>query len=239
MSKIEKQSAALAVFSNATLTPARRDKIIAAAKEQLVTLVSHRQQAPLRAIALGMLLTQLKAGCAHGEWMPLYEQILAGLKFVTPGYARVLTSYYMRLALVFLAAKDAAKPEYIALIGDNPVLSLEPADVRGRAFLKKLTDFVDDCSLEELLEREKIKKRKKRAGGDDEADGNEAETAQTAQDLFNEIEERLQLACKTASDKSVWMKLSRQQHDELLNAARQTFEGIQKLHTKTHGRAKE
>ena len=55
MSKVEKQSAALAVIVADPVTVDGRSKIIEAAKAQLETLVSHRKQAPYRAIALGLL----------------------------------------------------------------------------------------------------------------------------------------------------------------------------------------
>lgn len=239
MSKIEKQSAALAVFTAHPIAADGRAKIIEAAKAQLETLVSHRKQAPYRAIALGLLLHQLKAGCKHGEWMPLYEQILKSSKFVTTETARTYASQYMRLALTFLTEADAAKPEFITLCGSKAEMSLDAGNATEKALAGKLEKFIADRSLDELLSDYDLRnaaanKRRKLGAADSETGPDEAE--KTAQDLFNEMEEHLQLASKTAADKTVWMRLSKRHHEDLLAVARSTYERISALYSKTHGR---
>lgn len=241
MSKVEKQSGALAVILANPVAIDGRAKIIEAAKAQLETLVSHRRQAPYRAIALGLTLHQLKAGCKHGEWMPIYQQILKSSKFVTETTAQTYASQYMRLALTFLTEADAARPEYIALTGSKTELNIQAKDSTERVLAKKMENFIGDRSLDELLTDYDLRnaaanKKRKLDASDAEAEPDEQE--KTAQDLFNEMEEHLQLAGKTAADKSIWMRLSKRHHDDLLASSRATYERISALHSKTHGNAK-
>lgn len=240
MSKLEEKSAALAVFSSSAITPAKRDKLIELAKTQLTTLINHRQEAPYRAIFTGMTLQRLKAVCVHGEWMPLYEQILTATKHCSPGTARVMASYYMRLATEFLVEAGTANAETIALATSGHELSLATTDTKERAFMQKLEKFIDGRSLEELLTDHDIKnagaakKRKLKKGGDD-ATGEAKE--QTVQERFNEIETALQLARKGTCDKGTWMSFDRKQHDALKAIFEHASEQVGDMHHKTHGRA--
>ncbi len=241
MSKIEKQSAALAVFKANLLADDHRAKAIEIAKSQFETLVSHRRQAPYRAIALGILLHQLKAGCQHGEWMGTYEQILKSLKFVTEGTARVYASQYMRLASTFLTEADAAKPEFIQLSVNQTEISKDTGNATEKAFAKKLESFIGDRSLDELLTDYDLRnaaatKRRKLAAEENAAVSDAAEMS--AQDLFNEMEEHLQLARKSAADKGVWMRLSKQHHKDLMETAGETYQRIKAQYEKTHGALK-
>ncbi len=239
----EAKSAVLALFTNHAVTASRRDKLIDAAKQQLDTLVSHRKQAPYRAIALGMLLHQLKAGCKHGEWTPLYQQILKSSKFVTETTAQTYCSQWMRLATEALIQADVATPEFIALAGSKPELSIESSDSKERAFVGKLEKFIGGRSLDELLSdlnlrnvAEKKKRKLARDGGDD---GDEkAAHPVTVQDRFNELDQALQTARKGAADKALWMSLTKQQHEDLRAAAEATADFITNLYVKTHGRKK-
>jgi len=238
MSKPEAKSAVLAVFSSNAIAPSKRDKMIEAAKAQLDTLVGQRAQGPYRAIALGMLLHQLKAGTKHGEWMPLYEQILKSSKFVTASTAATYCSQWMRLATEFLVEAEAAKPEYIALAGTE--LSLNTKDATERAFMEKLNAFVDGRSLDELLTDLNLRnaaEKKKRKLGKGEAAEATAHTV-TVQDRFNELDQALQAARKGAADKAVWMSFSKQQHEDLRATAVATADFITDLYVKTHGRKK-
>lgn len=241
MSKVEKQSAALALFVDHAVAPNRRDKIIEQAKAQLDTLVGQRKQGPYRAIALGMLLHQLKAGCKHGEWMPLYEQILKSSKFVTASTAQTYCSQYMRLATEFLVEAEAARPEFIALAGSKTELNIEAKDATERALASKMESFIDGRSLDELLtdydlRNASAKKKRKLAKEKASKDTDEAVHEVTVQDRFNEIDELLKRARVAASDKAVWMSFSKKQHGDLKAAAEQTAEVITALYVKTHGR---
>ena len=240
MSKIEKQSAALAVFQANPITLDARAKIIAAARAQLETLVGHRKEAPYRAIALGLLLHQLKAGCKHGEWMPLYEQILKSSKFVTAETARTYASQYMRLALTFLTEADAAKPEYIAL-SQNADLSIESKDATEKTFAGKLEKFIAERSLDELLTDYDLRnaaanKRRKLAAG--EAEIGPAEQEKNLQDRFNDIEAGVNLAVAGATDKANWMAMSAQQHRDLRDLFAGAAARVSETFVKTHGRKK-
>lgn len=238
MSKTEKQSAVLAIFSSQAITADRRDQLIAAAKLQLDTLVGQRKQAPFRAVAMGMLLHQLKAGCKHGEWMPLYGQILKSSKFVTESTAQTYCSQWMRLATEFLIEAKAARPEFIALAGTE--LSLDSKDTNERAFIGKLEKFVDDRSLDELLtdlnlrNAGTVKKKKALKGG--AAEPSEAAAEMTVQDRFNEIEAALRLATSGACDKGTWMSFDKKQHDSLKAIFTDAANRVDAIYLKTHGR---
>lgn len=241
MSKIEKQSAALTVLTANPIIASQRSAMIENAKAQFDTLVNHRRQAPYRAIALGLTLHQLKAGCKHGEWMPLYGQILKSLKFVTEGTAKVYASQYMRLALTFLTEADAARAEFISLTGNKAELSLHASNATERELAGKMAKFIGERSLDELLTDYDLRnaaetKRRKLAAS--EGDANPAEQEKTAQDLFNEYDQSFQQAGKGATEKCVWMQWSKQHHDDLLASARSAYERISAAYSRTHGRAR-
>lgn len=52
-----------------SLDNARENKIVAEIRE----LLALEESAPQRAIRLGELFTQMKEGCAHGQWLPVLE----------------------------------------------------------------------------------------------------------------------------------------------------------------------
>lgn len=107
------------------------------------------------AIMAGITLMRVKASLDHGEWMPWLRQIRttgANLPSIRQ------SDYYMALANVFLAKTKAPLPPLLAMAGDT--LSLEmPGGGDSAAFVEKLTDFVGDQSLNDLLDRYKIKER--------------------------------------------------------------------------------
>lgn len=107
------------------------------------------------AIMAGITLIRIKASLDHGEWMPWLRQIRttgANLPSIRQ------SDYYMALAGVFLTKTKAPLPPLLALPGDTLALEL-PDSGDARAFVEKLTDFVGDQSLNDLLDRYKIKER--------------------------------------------------------------------------------
>lgn len=214
MSNHEAKSAALTVFNSTKLTTAQRARLVGVAKAQLTTLVNHRAEAPFRAILTGLTLHRLKADCAHGEWMPLYEQILKNVKFCTPKTAQTYCSQWMRAATEFLVEAKAATPETIALATSGQELSLETTNAKERAFVGKLGKFIDGRSLDELLIdlglRDGTTKKKRSLLGRSAADGeSEAAPANAAQSLYNEAAEHLHALRITLTDDAALIQLKR------------------------------
>lgn len=110
------------------------------------------------AIMAGITLLRVKASLDHGEWMPWQRAVR---EIPTTGRnlpSLAMCQFYMRLAEVFLAKTKAPLPPLLAMAGDT--LSLElPGGGDTAAFVEKLTAFVGDQSLNDLLDRYKIKER--------------------------------------------------------------------------------
>jgi hypothetical protein len=111
------------------------------------------------AIMAGITLKRVKLSLPHGEFQAWQRSIREQI----PTTGRHLPSiamcqFYMRLAEVFLTKTKAPLPPLLALPGDT--LSLElPDSGDTRAFVEKLTAFVAEQSLNDLLDRYKIKER--------------------------------------------------------------------------------
>jgi len=243
MANPEEKSAVLAVFSTSKLSTSQRARLVDVAKAQLTTLVNHRAEAPYRAILTGLTLHRIKADCAHGEWMPLYEQILKNVKFCTPKTAQTYCSQWMRAATEFLVEAKMATPEAVAIATSGNELSLETTDANERTFVSKMEKFIDGRSLDELLidlglRNGATKKKRKLLAAESAPAPTAAEKEQTVQDRFNEIEEALQLARKGATDKGTWMSFDKKQHDALKAIFEHAADQVAAIHLKTHGRKK-
>jgi signal transduction histidine kinase len=240
----EKVSAALTLLTApASIKSIGREKLVVVAKSQMEELVRHRLETPLRAILLGMVLHKLKATCKHGEWMPLYEQILPAVKFCSSSTSRRLVSQYMRLAGEFLGATGTATPEFLALPGGQVELSLETSDATAKRFMAKMADFVGDRSLEELLGDLGLKdsqaSRLRNLSKDEAEEPAEDAPAPTLQESFNTIEEHLRIALAGALDRATWMSFSRQQHEDLRHIFEEAAGELRERFLKTHPQRKE
>jgi hypothetical protein len=185
------------------------------------------------AVFTGMSLMRVKASLPRGGFDKWKKQKLATANFWTPATAKLNAHLYMSLALEFLAGAKITKPELLALPGDQ--LALDFGDNHENAdFLRKLKRFVGKSSLNELLIKHGIKKGNTKKTRDDPTD---VTPAKSAHDLCMEILETLTLARKDACDQTVWMQMSRAQHDDIKAAFEEASAQIDRLHAKTHGRA--
>ncbi len=183
-----------------------------------------------RAIFVGTALLMVKESLAHGEFGPWLDKHIDDL-------GRRQVQYYMRLAIETLDAERVNQKALAAL----PVGEIESALTvsKGPAgeFRAAVDNFVGGKSLSELLAEHGIKGGTKKAGA---KKGDEAGAAHAVnvQDRFNELDQALQVARKGAADKTLWMSLSKQQHEDLRAAAEATADFITTLYVKTHGRKK-
>jgi hypothetical protein len=241
----EKTSAALAVISRVAATKSiKRDHLIETAKQQFALIARYRKEGPIRAIFLGIILNILKEGCAHGEWTPLYQQMLQTVTFCSPTTAKRLASEYMRLSIEALAATEMATPEFLALPGNQLSFALEPSDAVGRRFVAKLEEYVDDRSVDEMLTDLGFRggsavRRGKKLEKAAENKPSKEESARTLQECFNAIEEHLHLAVVGTLDRATWMSFSRQQHEDLRHIFDQAAADIRARFLKTHPQHKE
>lgn len=110
------------------------------------------------AIMAGITLLRVKASLPHGEfgdWQRANRQIpTTGGNL--PSIAQC--GYYMKLAKVFMDKTKAPLPPLLSLPGDTISLEL-PDSGDARAFVEKLTTFVGEQSLNDLLDRYNVKER--------------------------------------------------------------------------------
>jgi len=138
-------------------TGANLDTLQRAAITQIALVRRMESESALRAILVGMALMRVKHSLAHGEFMPWLKKNLDAT-------AHRQANYYMRLGLVFLEKTKATKPEVLALPGDQAELSLDNIEGPARRLMEKMTKFVGDKSLNELLSEHAIKDGKALGG---------------------------------------------------------------------------
>ena len=180
----EPKRAALAVLKEGQISTAVLiSKLQAVALQQIAEIKSMERGSAIRGVLVGLTLHRIKAGLAHGDWMPWLKKSLKGA-----GHRQA--NYYMRLATTFIAAAKVSKPELLALPGDQAELSLEPADATARHFMDKVGKFVGECSLNELLDKHHIKGSGK-LGGKHESDDDAPEPVIDPEQLAEQAREEL------------------------------------------------
>lgn len=202
--------------------------------EQMRLIRRYQNESAIRSILVGLSLWRIKASMkgTFTEWLKK--------DFDGVGYRQA--RYYMSASLAFLEKTKATKPEFLALPGDQTQLTLDSYEGAARSFMEKITEFVGERSLGELLAdlglKETAKKKATRVGEDrdDEGstDGSSAELS--VQDRFNELSEALRNVRQGTADKALWMSFTKQQHADLKAAADATAEHVTTLFVKTHGR---
>ncbi|MFA6962415.1 MAG: hypothetical protein WC205_16795 [Opitutaceae bacterium] len=168
--KVSRATKALLIAEGFALTqPKQVADLQQKAVAQLMAVTELENKAALGAVISGLTLKRVKASLKHGEWISWQSEIRqvepAGddLRSKTHRGAFLPSirqcAYYMRLAEVFVDKTKVQLPELLALPGDQ--LSLDMADsAQARAFAEKLKTFVGDQSLNDLLDRHRIKERK-------------------------------------------------------------------------------
>ncbi|MFA5266035.1 MAG: hypothetical protein WC378_19610 [Opitutaceae bacterium] len=161
MSKPSKNPTALVVLSDRELTYNEQQlpKLQAAAIAQIQQIRTLEREGAARAILAGLTLHRVKASLKFGQFMPW-------LKGNVQGVAYSQCNYYMRLASVFVEKCRVSKPDLLALPGDQTSLAIT-SETEGRALLEKLSAFVGDRSLRDLLEKHGIKNSPKLGGARD------------------------------------------------------------------------
>jgi len=242
MSKVEKQSAALALVQDkdvGAVIPLNQLQQVAVAQFQRIA--RDTRDTPLRAILLGLTLHRVKATMQHGTFEAWKKANLTQGNIWSESTAIKNASFYMRLATAAIASTEATKPELLALPGDQTELALN-AEGQSRKFVDKLQAFIDERTLDQLLRDEGIKdankKKKKTGAAATSAAPSEAEKEVTVQDRFNEIEAALKLAREGATDKATWMAMSTQQHTDLKDMFEAAADRVCEVFVKTHGRKK-
>lgn len=124
------------------------------------------------AVFAGITLCRLKKSMPHGEFRRWLAQMSAsGGHLAAP--KKTQANYYMQLAEKFHAKHKVQLPALLALPGDQTALDLGDSHP-SRDLVVKVTKFVGDCSLNELLDRHGIRAKKalggaRKAGASDKA----------------------------------------------------------------------
>jgi len=127
----------------------------------------------MRAILLGLTLHKVKASLVHGKFTKwIKSKVTLEGNLWTPATTKKNASFFMRLASVAAEKARLTKPELLALPGDQTELTLDTAEGDARRFVSKITKFIGEKSLNELLRLHGIKDTKPptkpRADDDDE-----------------------------------------------------------------------
>lgn len=180
------------------------------AVQQVAAISLMETRAAAGAILAGLTLHRVKASLAHGEFGKWLEQMSTNVDISKgsnshrggnlPKIKRAQVNYYMRLALAFLEKAKVAKPDLLALPGDQTELSIEGTSGPARRFMEKLAGFVGELSLNELLIKYGIKgvglKTELEAGESAKPEGEDiaAFAAKTAMDWRRMFTDRVKIA---------------------------------------------
>lgn len=158
MSK-KQTSNALVVLGDKELTYSQEQlpKLQTAALQQISQIRQLEREGAARAVLAGLTLHRVKASVKFGQFLPWLKANVKGV-----GYAQC--NFYMRLASVFVEKMHVRKPDILALPGDQTNLALDDANGEARVFFAKLSDFVGERSLNELLDKYDIKSAPKLGG---------------------------------------------------------------------------
>ena len=172
------KKAALVVLSDSANyhRPVDISTLQAVAIQQIAQIRLLERESALRAVLCGFALHRIKATLKHGQFLPWIKNDLKGA-------GRSQANNYMRLAAVAVEKTRATKPELLAIPGDQTELSLDTAEGYAGRMMEKLTKFVGQKSLNELLRDHGIKDGKKPTKPDDDTDDDgEGETEKTEPD---------------------------------------------------------
>jgi hypothetical protein len=159
MSRNSNSTSALVVLQDRELTYTQEQlpKLQTAALAQIAMVRQLEREGAARAIMAGLTLHRVKASLKRGEFLPWIKGSVKGV-----GYAQC--NFYMRLAGVFVGKAKVSKPDLLALPGDQTELALDGGEGQARDFFAKLSRFVGECSLNELLDKHGIKTASKLGG---------------------------------------------------------------------------
>lgn len=168
-------------------------KLQAAALHQLDTLARLNREAPVRAILVGLTLHKIKAVLKRGEFIPWIKQHVKGRGYVQ-------CTYYMRLAVAFAEKTRVTKPEILAIAGDQTELAIEPADDTARRMMEKITKFVGESNLSELLDRYRIKETKKLGGAREGNDSEDVPEETDPEELYEQARDAIGAVLTSAEE---------------------------------------
>ena len=180
------KKAALVVLSDKTLSTIPVEQLQAIAIEQIRTIARIEQSTAMRAILLGLTLHKVKASLAHGKFTKwIKSKVTLEGNLWTPATTKKNASFFMRLASVAAEKARLTKPELLALPGDQTELTLDTAEGDSRRFVSKITKFIGEKSLNELLRLHGIKDTKPPTKP--RADDDDDEKAETAPEVTAQI----------------------------------------------------
>ncbi len=180
MSKTSKSTSALVVLGDKELgfNAQQLPKLQAAALQLIDQVRLLERQSAGHAIMAGLTLHRVKVSLKFGEFMPWLKANVRGVRYSQ-------CNYYMRLATVFVEKQHVKKPDLLALPGDQTSLAIdEQASDETRTFFLKLSEFVGDRSLNDLLEKYGIKGAPALGGAREKADTDEPAPAPTPEALY-------------------------------------------------------
>lgn len=150
--------------------------------EQLQVMRRLRGEEAMRGLLVGLTLLRIKASLPNGQFTGWLKK---NVTFFSDRYCR----YLMQLSLVFVERTKVAKPELLALPGDQTELALESKEGAQRRLFEKAAKFIGELSITELLEKHGLKETKKLGGKRDSAP--EPETPRTPEELAQQTREEL------------------------------------------------
>jgi hypothetical protein len=202
------KTSALVVLSDRELTYSEQQlpKLQAAALAQIAQIRSLERESAARAILAGLTLHRVKHSVKFGQFMPWLKTNVKGT-----GYAQC--NFYMRLASCFVEKCHVKKPDLLALPGDQTSLAIDgQGEVEGRMLLTKLSEFVGQRSLNELLDKHGIKTATKLGGAREtnSDDQDNPESAPSAEDLY--LQSRDEIGSVLARAETLLLRENRLSH---------------------------
>lgn len=213
------------------------------ALQQLSAIAEMETRAAAGAILAGLTLHRVKASLAHGEFGKWITQISTSGGNLPPGknafrntalptVKKSQANNYMRLALIFLEKSRVAKPDLLALPGDQTELSIEGASGPAKRFLQKLSSFVGESSLNELLVKYGIKGVSRE--GDD---GEGANAKKGGEDFFAEVAIGIDRCFGPLTNPESLMRLPPKQLDLAYAGVTEKYELFKRLYREAKGKS--
>lgn len=180
------------LLSDRSLATSPVEQLQDTAVQQMQVIAQTERDTALRAILLGLTLHKVKACLPHGQFTKWLKSKVTQGNLWTPATAKKNASFYMRLAEIAVQKSKVTRPELLALPGDQTELSLDTAEGDGRRFVQKLTKFIGEKSLNELLREHGIKEAKKLGGArNSETDTDDEPEAPDAEALYFQSREEI------------------------------------------------
>ncbi|MEN9842170.1 MAG: hypothetical protein RL376_1970 [Verrucomicrobiota bacterium] len=160
---------ALATFASSDLRvdAAQLRQLQTGVLDQLTVMRRLRGEEALRGLLVGLTLNRIKASLHGGEFLRWQRD---NIVCFSDRYCR----YLMQLSLVFVDRCKVAKPELLALPGDQTELAIETKEGAQKRLFEKAVSFIGDLSISELLEKHGLKETKRLGGARDKATAPEA-----------------------------------------------------------------